>query len=87
MKKFFIIPLAFCILMLICKPLREFVKNIFQYIFEKLAIVILFIVFYIGVIPTKLLMAMFKRDRLRLKENKNSYWLEAKNDHDYELQY
>lgn len=86
MHKLFYIG-AFCLLMIICKPLREFVNRVFSYIGQKLAIVILFIIFYIAVVPTKLIMTLFKRDRLRLRTKKDSYWLEADNNHDLELQY
>lgn len=65
----------------------EKIKKIIQFITDKIARAILFLIFIFAIIPTKILMILAKRDRLRLRENKNSYWLEASNDNDFEVQY
>ena len=65
----------------------EKIKKIIQFTTDKIARAILFLIFIFAIIPTKILMVLAKRDRLRLKENKNSYWLEANNDNDFEVQY
>lgn len=65
----------------------EKIKKIIQFITDKIARAILFLIFIFAIIPTKILMILAKRDRLRLRENKDSYWLEASNDNDFEVQY
>ena len=64
-------------------------KKFGSFIGRYIAIVILFFVYIIAVIPTGLLMKLVKRDRLRLKKpDIESYWVDNKEDKtDYELQY
>ncbi len=54
-----------------------------------LAIIVLFIGYFIAVLPTGILMKAVKRDRLKLKkQNVNSYWINYENNStDYEYQF
>ena len=56
---------------------------------KYLAIIVLAIGYVIAVIPTRFLMKLVKRDRLRLKKQQlNSYWKDQENTNsDYEYQF
>ncbi len=69
--------------------LKEFLDKTGGFIGRYLAVIILFFVYFIAVVPTGLLMKIVKRDRLRLKKQKiQSYWLNNENKtSDYEYQF
>jgi len=56
---------------------------------KYLAIIALFFVYLLAVLPTGLLMKLVKRDRLRLKKpDSNTYWKKYENENtDYEYQF
>jgi len=75
------------------KKIASDLKNLFEkigaFLGRHIANIILFIIFIIAVIPTKILMVIVRRDRLKRRSfNDETYWLECGEDkHDYELEY
>lgn len=64
-------------------------KKLFEKIGEIIAIIALFFIYIITVIPTSILMNLCKRDRLRLKkQNLSTYWIDIKKEEEnYEHQF
>jgi len=54
-----------------------------------LAIMTLFFIFILAILPTKFISKLFKRDRLKLKNNNaESYWINVENkENNWDLQY
>ena len=63
------------------KKLHCFLSETGSFLGEKITVSVLFFVFIVAIIPTKILMVIFKRDRLRLKkENVDSYWINSEDE-------
>ncbi len=60
--------------------IRDFISNL-------IARIALFLVFIFVIIPTKFVMVLCRRDRLRLNKQSDSYWINSKEENNYELQY
>ena len=66
----------------------KFGQKIGKKIGHILSLIALSIVYYIAVVPTAILMKLFKRDRLKLnKTDTNSYWKDLKLEKNYEDQF
>lgn len=85
--------LSLFFLCLISKKFAHFLKLNLEkfggFLGKYLAIIVLAIGYVIAVIPTRFLMKLVKRDRLRLKKQQlNSYWKDQENTNsDYEYQF
>ena len=60
--------------------IRDFISNL-------IARIALFLVFIFVIIPTKFVMVLCRRDRLSLNKQSDSYWINSKEENNYELQY
>ena len=67
--------------------MKKVIHSITDFISNLIARIALFIVFVFVIIPTKFFMVLCKRDRLKLNTDNSSYWIDSKEENDYELQY
>ena len=73
----------------IASDLKSLFGKIGAFLGKHIANIILFLIFIIAVIPTKILMSFAKRDRLKRRSfEEETYWLDyGDTKHDYELEY
>ncbi len=67
--------------------MKKIINSVTDFISNLIAKIALFIVYVFVIIPTKFLMFLCRRDRLKLNSENSSYWVDSKEENDYELQY
>ncbi len=82
----FAIFFTFGIFNLLCPKLRNFTQKYFKKIGNFLSKITLYAGYILIVLPVGLLNKICKRDRLCLKNNKTTYWVDASK-HDLERQF
>ena len=73
----------------IAQDLKNLLDKIGAFLGKYISICALFFIFVVAVIPTKLLMMIVKRDRLKRRSfDQETYWIDCtETKHDYELEY
>ena len=66
------------------KKIIELIKDTVSNVIARIA---LSLVYFVVILPTKVVMIIVKRDRLKLHLKSNSYWQEYKEKNNYELPY
>jgi len=73
----------------IAKDLKALLEKVGAFLGKYISICALFFIFVVAVIPTKLVMMLVKRDRLKRRSfDDETYWIDCGDvKHDYELEY
>ncbi len=67
--------------------MKKFIESIKDAISNAIARIALSLVYFFVILPTKIVMIIVRRDRLKLHFKSNSYWQEYKENNNYELPY